>query len=127
VRQSNANLLLSAFAEIDTKPELEIYADEVEASHGATVGQLDEQAVFYLRSRGLHEAEARRMLTSALRGHDAPERCGLNANQPHVGSGHATTGPGWKESSDMTAQCNQAIQARLRDKVLPALGSVRAS
>jgi Fe-S cluster assembly protein SufD len=66
VRQSNANLLLSAFAEIDTKPELEIYADEVEASHGATVGQLDEQAVFYLRSRGLDEAEARRMLTSAF-------------------------------------------------------------
>jgi len=66
VRQSNANLLLSAFAEIDTKPELEIYADEVEARHGATVGQLDEQAVFYLRSRGLDEAEARRMLTSAF-------------------------------------------------------------
>ena len=66
VRQSNANLLLSPFAEIDTKPELEIYADEVEASHGATVGQLDEQAVFYMRSRGLDEAEARRMLTAAF-------------------------------------------------------------
>jgi Fe-S cluster assembly protein SufD len=66
VRQSNANLLLSPFAEIDTKPELEIYADEVEASHGATVGQLDEQAVFYMRSRGLEEEEARRMLTSAF-------------------------------------------------------------
>jgi len=66
VRQSNANLLLSPFAEIDTKPELEIYADEVEASHGATVGQLDEQAIFYMRSRGLDEAEARRMLTSAF-------------------------------------------------------------
>ena len=66
VRQSSANLLLSPFAEIDTKPELEIYADEVEASHGATVGQLDEQAVFYMRSRGLDEAQARRMLTSAF-------------------------------------------------------------
>ncbi len=66
VRQSNANLLLSGFAEIDTKPELEIYADEVEASHGATVGQLDEQAVFYLRSRGLNEGDARRMLSSAF-------------------------------------------------------------
>jgi len=66
VRQSNANLLLSDQAEIDTKPELEIYADEVEASHGATVGQLDEQAVFYLRSRGLAETAARRMLTSAF-------------------------------------------------------------
>ncbi len=56
VRQSNANLLLSPLAEMDTKPELEIYADEVEASHGATVGQLDETAVFYLRSRGLERS-----------------------------------------------------------------------
>ncbi len=66
VRQSNANLLLSDLAEMDTKPELEIYADEVEASHGATVGQLDEKAVFYLRSRGLSEDLARRMLTAAF-------------------------------------------------------------
>ncbi len=66
VRQSSANLLLSALAEIDTKPELEIYADEVEASHGATVGALDEQAVFYLRSRGLSDSAARRMLTVAF-------------------------------------------------------------
>jgi len=66
VRQSNANLLLSPLAEMDTKPELEIYADEVEASHGATVGQLDESAVFYLRSRGLSDAEARRMMTAAF-------------------------------------------------------------
>ena len=66
VRQSNANLLLSPLAEMDTKPELEIYADEVEASHGATVGQLDEAAVFYLRSRGLSDGDARRMLTAAF-------------------------------------------------------------
>jgi Fe-S cluster assembly protein SufD len=66
VRQSNANLLLSPLAEMDTKPELEIYADEVEASHGATVGQLDETAIFYLRSRGLSEAAARRLLTAAF-------------------------------------------------------------
>lgn len=66
VRQSNANLLLSTLAEMDTKPELEIYADEVEASHGATVGQLDEAAVFYMRSRGLTDNEARRMLTTAF-------------------------------------------------------------
>jgi len=65
-RQSNANILLSARAEVDTKPELEIYADEVVASHGATVGQLDETAVFYLRSRGLSEHEARQMLTTAF-------------------------------------------------------------
>ncbi len=66
VRQSNANLLLSNLAEMNTKPELEIYADEVEASHGATVGQLDEQALFYLQTRGLAEDEARRMLTGAF-------------------------------------------------------------
>jgi Fe-S cluster assembly protein SufD len=66
VRQSNANLLLSPLAEINAKPELEIYADEVEASHGATVGQLDEDALFYLRSRGLAEPEARQILTAAF-------------------------------------------------------------
>ena len=66
VRQSNANLLLSPLAEMDTKPELEIYADEIEASHGATVGQLDENAVFYMRSRGLSDDAARRILTAAF-------------------------------------------------------------
>lgn len=65
-KQSNANILLSKRAEIDTKPELEIYADEVIAGHGATVGQLDEQAIFYLRSRGLGEEQARQMLTTAF-------------------------------------------------------------
>lgn len=65
-RLSNKNLLLSTLAEIDTKPELEIYADEVKAAHGATVGQLDERALFYLRSRGLPHAEARALLTAAF-------------------------------------------------------------
>lgn len=59
---SNANLMLSRQAEIDTKPQLEILADDVQCSHGATVGQLDPQALFYLRSRGLSEAGARRLL-----------------------------------------------------------------
>ena len=62
-RQSNNNLLLSRDAEIDTKPELEIYADDVKCSHGATVGQLDEHALFYLRSRGIGEDQARGLLT----------------------------------------------------------------
>ena len=66
VRQSNANLLLSPFAEIDTKPELEIYVDDVRCSHGATTGQLDANALFYLRSRGLDPAAARQMLTAAF-------------------------------------------------------------
>lgn len=63
---TNKNLLLSPSAEIDTKPELEIYADEVKAAHGATVGQLDEQSLFYLRARGIPLAEARALLTAAF-------------------------------------------------------------
>ncbi len=65
-RLSNKNLLLSDSAEIDTQPVLEIHADEVKAAHGATVGQLDPTAMFYLRSRGLPEAVARRLLTTAF-------------------------------------------------------------
>jgi Fe-S cluster assembly protein SufD len=64
--QSNHNLLLSDRAEIDAKPELEIYADEVKCSHGTTVGQLDDDALFYMRSRGLDEHEATRALTRAF-------------------------------------------------------------
>lgn len=64
--QSNHNLLLSETAEIDTKPELEIYADDVKCAHGATVGQLDKSALFYLRSRGLDEDEATQLLTRAF-------------------------------------------------------------
>ncbi len=63
---SNKNLLLSANAEIDTQPVLEIYADEVKASHGATVGQLDERVLFYLRSRGIPLATARNLLIAAF-------------------------------------------------------------
>lgn len=60
--QQNPNLLLSRNAEIDTKPQLEIYANDVKCSHGATVGQLDEKSVFYLQSRGLDEAAAKNLL-----------------------------------------------------------------
>jgi Fe-S cluster assembly protein SufD len=63
---TNRNLLLSATAEVDTKPELEIHADEVRCSHGATTGQLDANALFYLRSRGLDATEARRALVQAF-------------------------------------------------------------
>lgn len=63
---SNKNLLLSADAEIDTQPVLVIHADEVKAAHGATVGQLDPTALFYLRSRGLPEPQARALLTGAF-------------------------------------------------------------
>ncbi|HEU4992391.1 MAG TPA: Fe-S cluster assembly protein SufD [Luteimonas sp.] len=63
---SNKNLLLSDQAEVDSQPVLEIHADEVKAAHGATVGQLDPTAMFYLRSRGLPEAQARSLLTAAF-------------------------------------------------------------
>jgi Fe-S cluster assembly protein SufD len=64
--QANNNLLLSGDAEIDTKPELEIFADDVKCSHGATAGELDERALFYLRSRGLQPEVAQSLLTYAF-------------------------------------------------------------
>ncbi len=67
-QQQNHNLLLSEDSEIDAKPELEIYADDVKCSHGTTVGQLDENAVYYLRSRGLDRQHAERILTRAFAG-----------------------------------------------------------
>jgi Fe-S cluster assembly protein SufD len=64
--QRNKNLLLSRDAVINTKPQLEIYADDVRCTHGATVGQVDQDAVFYLRSRGIGLEEARNLLTFAF-------------------------------------------------------------
>ena len=64
--QSNKSVLLSDEASIDAKPQLEIYADDVKCSHGATVGKLDEQAFFYIRSRGVSEESARSMLIRAF-------------------------------------------------------------
>ena len=64
--QTNRNLLLSDGALADTQPQLEIYADDVRCTHGATIGRLDEAAVFYLRSRGIDAAAARDMLTHAF-------------------------------------------------------------
>ncbi len=64
--QANNNILLTDEAAMNTKPQLEIYADDVKCSHGATVGQLDEEALFYLRSRGIEEREARLMLMFAF-------------------------------------------------------------
>ena len=65
-RQNNDNLLLGEQAEIDTKPELEIYANDVKCSHGSTVGELDAEQLFYLRARGLSDGEARSLLTTAF-------------------------------------------------------------
>jgi Fe-S cluster assembly protein SufD len=67
-KQTNRNLLLSDTAQIDTKPQLEIYADDVKCTHGATIGQIEENALFYLRSRGIDETSARRLLLGAFAG-----------------------------------------------------------
>jgi Fe-S cluster assembly protein SufD len=67
-KQTNKNLLLSDEATADTKPQLEIYADDVKCTHGATVGQLNTESIFYLRARGIPESVARRMLIHAFAG-----------------------------------------------------------
>ena len=65
-KQTNQALLLSGQATINTKPQLEIFADDVKCTHGATVGQIGEEQLFYLRSRGIPEADARRLLVYAF-------------------------------------------------------------
>jgi len=65
-KQTNRNLLLSDDAQIDTKPQLEIYADDVKCTHGATIGQIEENALFYLQSRGIDEVSARKLLLQAF-------------------------------------------------------------
>ena len=65
-KQTNRNLLLSDDARIDTKPQLEIYADDVKCTHGATIGQIDAEALFYLRSRAISESDARKLLLVAF-------------------------------------------------------------
>lgn len=64
--QQNSNLLLSENAQINSKPELEIYADDVKCSHGSTTGQIDEEAIFYLQSRAIGKVEAQKMLIGAF-------------------------------------------------------------
>src|SRR5690606_31191732 len=67
-KQSNDNLLLSSEALVNTKPQLEIFADDVRCTHGATIGQVDEEAIFYLRTRGFPEQAARSLLIYAFAG-----------------------------------------------------------
>ena len=64
--QANNNILLTDTAKMNTRPQLEIYADDVKCSHGATVGQLDEEGLFYLQSRGIPRDESRLMLMNAF-------------------------------------------------------------
>jgi Fe-S cluster assembly protein SufD len=99
-KQTNNNLLLSPDAHVDTKPQLEIFADDVKCTHGATVGQLDEVALFYLRSRGLALDEAKTLLTYAFaadvvqRIDDLTVRAGLEAlaRERFVGAMPASVG-----------------------------------
>ena len=65
-KQSNMSLLLSPHAQVDSKPQLEIFADDVKCTHGATIGQIDDEAIFYLRARGIGEAAARSLLIQAF-------------------------------------------------------------
>jgi len=75
-KQTNRNLLLSDSAVIDTKPQLEIFADDVKCTHGAAIGQLSDEAIFYLRARGIGVEHARRMLIQAFAS-DVVERIGI--------------------------------------------------
>lgn len=75
-QQQNRNILLSETARITTQPQLEIYADDVKCSHGATVGQMDSEAILYMRQRGLSEAQARRLQIEGFVG-DVVRRCGV--------------------------------------------------
>jgi Fe-S cluster assembly protein SufD len=82
-KQTNRNLLLSDDARIDTKPQLEIYADDVKCTHGATIGQIEENALFYLRSRGIDEISARKLLLLAFAS-ECLERMATNPARDHV-------------------------------------------
>jgi Fe-S cluster assembly protein SufD len=81
--QASANLLLSEHAMVDAQPQLEIYADDVKCSHGSTIGQLDRDALFYLRSRGLPEAKARHLLVRGFAG-DVSDRLAIGAVRERV-------------------------------------------
>ncbi|MGH8562253.1 MAG: Fe-S cluster assembly protein SufD, partial [Nevskiales bacterium] len=81
--QSSAALLLSKTAEVDAKPELEIHADDVKCAHAATVGQLDEDAVFYLQSRGVDQAGARNILTYSF-ADEVIRQVGIEALRKHI-------------------------------------------
>jgi len=81
--QSNNNLLLTADARMSTKPQLEIYADDVKCSHGATVGQLDNEALFYMRARGIGEREAKLLLMFGF-AHDVVKRISIDTLRERI-------------------------------------------
>ncbi len=83
-KQTNKNLVLSEDATINTKPQLEIFADDVRCTHGATIGQLDEEAIFYLRSRGIDREHARTMLLNAF-AHEVIDQVRSESFRDYVG------------------------------------------
>lgn len=116
-KQTNRNLLLSDEARIDTKPQLEIHADDVKCTHGATIGQIDENALFYLRSRGLDEVHARKALLEAFAG-ECVGRIQQSAVRSFVenllqdrliGIAHATPGAQLEAAGDETRQHGEEV------------------
>jgi len=99
-QQANNNLLLSKDAEVDTKPQLEIYADDVTAAHGATVGQLDENMLFYLRSRGIDYNAAHALLVYGF-AHDVIEKMSIEPLQKHLESLLVSRIPNADQFSDL--------------------------
>jgi Fe-S cluster assembly protein SufD len=93
-KQTNKALLLSEDAQINTKPQLEIFANDVKCTHGAAIGQMDDDAIFYLRTRGLGEADARQMLIRAFAG-DVIGRMPLEALRAQVDAAFVRRLPGW--------------------------------
>ena len=82
-KQTNKALLLSDSASINTKPQLEIFADDVKCTHGAAIGQLDDDQLFYLRARGISESDARNILVHAFAG-DIVDRIAIDAVKARV-------------------------------------------
>ena len=95
--QTNRYLLLSDDAQVDTKPQLEIYADDVKCSHGATIGQIDKEALLYLRARGINKDKAMLMLIKAF----TDEVCEPIKNQTLLDAFHNTVN-NWFEKSKLT-------------------------
>ena len=116
-RQTSRNLLLTPGAEIDTKPELEIYADDVQCSHGATTGQLDPAALFYLRSRGLTEIEARSALDPRLRRRRgvAHGPCAVRRRRCATRSTHASPRC-WRPGRERCPRTAGAVAGRVADR-----------
>ena len=99
-QQENKNLLLSKDAEVDTKPQLEIYADDVTASHGATVGQLDQNMMFYLQSRGIDHNAAHALLVYGF-AHSIIEQMSLEPLRKHLETALINRIPNAGQFSDM--------------------------